>query len=248
MRPSGIQKWTSQATATTGASDTNPQTNRKTLYRKHTLVSSMWDEWFGKGDFESNDYPGGIEELEKTGYGWRKHFSTSEQKHFSRLKCIIKFVENEVAAGKLLAEVLREGDNLMKTKKTLSTLHAHLKKAKSFRLDPNELTSRASTTARVSTTAQASPTRASPTQASPSRASTTARTRALTTARASTAQASAPQMSIAQAAIAQASLAQAAIARAAIPQAAIPQAWIRQASTNLQQIPEASNNSEFQSI
>jgi hypothetical protein len=43
-------------------------------------------------------------------------------------------VKDEVESGKPLDEVLRQGDELMKTKKTLSTVHTHLKKAGSFRL------------------------------------------------------------------------------------------------------------------
>jgi hypothetical protein len=98
---------------------------------------NQWNEWKGLGKFESDDFPGGIEELEqKTGNGRRKHFSASDQKHLSRLKCIIQFVKDEVESGKPLEEILREGDELMKTKKTLSTVHTHLKKAGSFRLIP----------------------------------------------------------------------------------------------------------------
>eukprot|EP00536_Pseudo-nitzschia_multiseries_P008531 jgi/Psemu1/20624/gm1.20624_g len=82
-------------------------------------------KWFGLGNFIN--FPGRIEELHKMGnHKWRKHFSTVEQKNFSRLKCIVDFVKDRAAAGESVELILEEGDQFMKAnKKTLSTLHLH---------------------------------------------------------------------------------------------------------------------------
>mmetsp|Transcript_27976 Transcript_27976/g.65668 ORF Transcript_27976/g.65668 Transcript_27976/m.65668 type:complete len:97 (-) Transcript_27976:46-336(-) len=96
----------------------------------------MWNEWFGLGTFKEDDFPGGIENLEKDSRQWRKHLSPAEQKHFSRVKGIIEFVKGRIAAGVPVEAILEEGDELMKTKtKSISALANHVRKAKSFCLN-----------------------------------------------------------------------------------------------------------------
>ena len=52
----------------------------------------MWEEWFGLNLFSDGPL-GGIEALEtKYKSRWRKHFSTGNQKHFSRIKLIVKCI------------------------------------------------------------------------------------------------------------------------------------------------------------
>eukprot|EP00536_Pseudo-nitzschia_multiseries_P016836 jgi/Psemu1/48033/gm1.48033_g len=122
-------------TTTAGARGSTNLIPQKTLIRQHSAVSSMWKEWLGLEDFKEDDFSGGIEELEKTlGNRWRKHYSAAEQKQFSRLKCIIEFIKDRVHSGESLEVLLEEGDALMKAKTTLTSLHNHVRKAKSFRL------------------------------------------------------------------------------------------------------------------
>ena len=90
----------------------------------------MWNEWFGMGPFQSEDFPGGIQVLEETGKAWRKHFSTADQKHFSRLKFIINHIQHQSdESGMDIERMLAEYDLVMTTNKfTLSTFHTYIKK------------------------------------------------------------------------------------------------------------------------
>ena len=63
----------------------------------HRTVTSVWNEWFGEGDFEPllnngmNYYRGGISALEKKYHNtWRPTYNGSQNKHLSRCKNIVK--------------------------------------------------------------------------------------------------------------------------------------------------------------
>jgi hypothetical protein len=105
------------------------------IFQGHTSVTSMWNEWFGIEEFRATEnnlcFPGGIEVLEskkEKGKNWRGGFSCAEQKYFSRLKYIIKCVKEKIDAGYSIEEALHEFDQLMKTKKSISSLEAYLKR------------------------------------------------------------------------------------------------------------------------
>lgn len=61
----------------------------------HASLTSIWDEWHGRGLFQDRPVVGGLKELEQLkGGSWRTHFVASEKTAFSRMKAIIEGIEN----------------------------------------------------------------------------------------------------------------------------------------------------------
>jgi hypothetical protein len=60
---------------------------------KHHSIQSLFDEWYGLGDFLDKPVVGGIAALE-TRYKskWHNHFSASEKKHLSRSQMVIRAI------------------------------------------------------------------------------------------------------------------------------------------------------------
>lgn len=77
---------------------------------KHKTLLSLFNEWYGLEEYHGVPIPGGIEVLEEDYKNkWRKHFSASEKKAFSRLKRVIKGINAEIErTGKLTMDVLDE--------------------------------------------------------------------------------------------------------------------------------------------
>jgi hypothetical protein len=66
-----------------------PRHHRMVL--KHHSIESLWNEWYGLGEFEGKPVVGGIDAIERHDKSkWRKHFSMSEKKHFSRSQIVIR--------------------------------------------------------------------------------------------------------------------------------------------------------------
>ena len=80
------------------------------LYKNHQTFQSVWDEWFGLDAFSPVNnhqiaFTGGIKGLETNKKGWRKHFSTAENKLFSRTKFLIGYVESQDDARTALEQM-----------------------------------------------------------------------------------------------------------------------------------------------
>ena len=77
---------------------------------KHKTLLSSFNKWYGLEEYHGVPIPGGIEVLEEDYKNkWRKHFSASEKKAFSRLKRVIKGINAEIErTGKLTMDVLDE--------------------------------------------------------------------------------------------------------------------------------------------
>jgi hypothetical protein len=72
-----------------------PRNHRMVL--KHHSIQSLWNEWYGLGDWEGKPVVGGIAAMERHEKSkWRKHFSMSEKKHFSRSQIVIKGINTTI--------------------------------------------------------------------------------------------------------------------------------------------------------
>jgi hypothetical protein len=78
----------------------------------HTVVSTMYYEWYGQGRYEGIPIEGGIakmEELQKS--KWRKHFLQGQKKYFNRVSVLIRGVEERVKTTDMdISQVLAELD------------------------------------------------------------------------------------------------------------------------------------------
>ena len=87
--------------------------NRRSLKN----VSSIYDEYYGLGDYQGDPVEGGLKGLEdKYGTEWRQG-DPSYQKAFSRIQQIIKIVELEMEKGRSKEEVLSELDGVCMNRK-----------------------------------------------------------------------------------------------------------------------------------
>ena len=67
------------------------------LQFKHKTLHSLFNEWYGLEEYHAVPVPGGLDILEMDYKNkWRKHFSASENKAFSRLKRVIKGINNQI--------------------------------------------------------------------------------------------------------------------------------------------------------
>jgi hypothetical protein len=102
---------------------------------KHGSIFDMWDEWHGMGRFRAEVsefcYPGGIDALEKEkGFQWRRHFSCSQQKQFSRTKFIINKIKETISSqGDISQDIIlqRFQEIFILRKLSLSSMEAFLK-------------------------------------------------------------------------------------------------------------------------
>ncbi|CAB9514704.1 unknown protein [Seminavis robusta] len=62
--------------------------SRFRLKPKHTLLSDIWDEWHGNDNFFCA--LGGVAGREQNIKGWRRHWTRSQQTHFSRTAACVK--------------------------------------------------------------------------------------------------------------------------------------------------------------
>jgi hypothetical protein len=78
----------------------------------HTVVSTMYYEWYGQGRYEGIPCEGGIakmEELHKS--KWRKHFLQGQKKYFNRVSVLVRGVEERVKTTDMdVSQVLAEFD------------------------------------------------------------------------------------------------------------------------------------------
>ena len=98
---------------------------------KHATLLSIHDEWFGEGIYKNVPVPGGLEALELSHKSkWRKHFSGSQDKAFSRLKRIVRALKDESnCSGHTIIEVCERWNSIYSTecKKSLSKMEDWLK-------------------------------------------------------------------------------------------------------------------------
>jgi hypothetical protein len=80
-------------------------------YSPANSIFEVYNEYYGIEEFNGKPIEGGLHAMEQQyGIKWRKvgtYWTSAEQKHFSRIKCIIAGVENAVAQGQEKLVVLR---------------------------------------------------------------------------------------------------------------------------------------------
>ena len=107
-------------------------TTRHRCTYKHQSLRDIHDEWFGIGAFYNKPVQGGWEVLESQHKSrWRKHFTVSEEKAFSRLKWIVKGMRNKQSRTKeSLMDVCNRWNEIYEgqCKKSLSKMEDWLKK------------------------------------------------------------------------------------------------------------------------
>ena len=109
--------------ASTSADNWDP-TRRYLMEIQPKSIQAIYDEWYGCGIFESKPVVGGLHALEeKYKSKWRKHFLNSNNLHLSRMKTIIKALNNTALAEDVtVEEVIDEWEHVFQTtnKKSLA--------------------------------------------------------------------------------------------------------------------------------
>ena len=73
-------------------SSPSPTKNHR-MVLKHHSIRSLWNEWYGLGEYEGKPMVGGISAIETLKKSkWRIHFSSSEKKQFSRSQIVIRAI------------------------------------------------------------------------------------------------------------------------------------------------------------
>lgn len=94
----------------TNTNTTNDSAINHLLTSTHNNVRSIYNEWFGLGDFDGVPIPGGIAECEKKfGRKWRK---TNSANRISRQSRVCRALQKEVDEGKALDDVCHEWDEI----------------------------------------------------------------------------------------------------------------------------------------
>jgi hypothetical protein len=93
---------------------------------KHHSIQSLWNEWYGLEDCEDKPVVGGIAAIERHQKSkWRKHFSPSEKKHFSRSQIVIRSIHTaSEATDETLVRTIEEFEDvyLVRAKKSMATM------------------------------------------------------------------------------------------------------------------------------
>ena len=79
---------------------------------KPRSATNMWEVWFGIGSHHNLPVRGGISTMEKEYTGWRKMYTSSERKQFSRWKTAIKLMQDEAAVLGGTSNALKELDGI----------------------------------------------------------------------------------------------------------------------------------------
>jgi hypothetical protein len=82
-----------------------------TMHVRHASATSMYNEWYGLEKFAGKPIPGGIaaaEQLQQT--AWRRHFTSAENKQFSRMKTVISAIDGQIKSGTIKKTVLEQFD------------------------------------------------------------------------------------------------------------------------------------------
>jgi hypothetical protein len=81
------------------------------LFSGHASATSMYNEWYGRGQFVNAPCEGGIEAAERLHKRtWRKHFSAAEAMKFSRLNRVAQAIRKQTKQGRTETDVLNEFD------------------------------------------------------------------------------------------------------------------------------------------
>ena len=95
---------------------------------KPRSATDMWNSWHAVGTYKDKPVAGGIPVLEKQGTRWRKSYTGSEKKMFSRWKISMDLLNEEIDLYGI--HILNELDS---TFKSVSTLEKQLKENKKMR-------------------------------------------------------------------------------------------------------------------
>ena len=98
------------------------------LFSGHASVTSMNNEWYGRGNFENRPGPGGLDAFERVSKVWRKDFTGAEAMQFSRLKRVVLAIRSQMDQEREVPEVLQDFDELFAEVGNITTLVAVLKK------------------------------------------------------------------------------------------------------------------------
>lgn len=104
-----------------------------TISPTFSSITQMYNEWFGLGEYSAPPhFPGGIDGLEaKKKNSWRAHWNGAQQKHFSRVKFIVRCVQKNIDAtgGQpgIEATLKRFDAWFVHCKSSISSLHSLLK-------------------------------------------------------------------------------------------------------------------------
>ena len=79
---------------------------------KPRSATDMWEVWFGIGSHQNLPVWGGIPLMEKEYTGWRKMYTNSERKQFSRWKTAIKLMQEEAVVLGGTSNTLKELDGI----------------------------------------------------------------------------------------------------------------------------------------
>jgi hypothetical protein len=92
-------------------SETEDTSQPFTMHVRHASATSMYNEWCGLAEFTGKPISGGIaaaEQLEQA--TWRRHFTSAENKQFSRMKTVISAIDGQIKGGSSKETVLQQFD------------------------------------------------------------------------------------------------------------------------------------------
>ena len=106
-----IQQTTNSTTDNTDDGNINNDVVNYDFYENHTSAKSMWDEWYGLGQFSDTEiyYEGGIANLNnKFKNKWKKNYSNSKKRRFSTLNGATKEIRELVNSSEDTSVVVIE--------------------------------------------------------------------------------------------------------------------------------------------
>jgi hypothetical protein len=92
-------------------SETEDTSQPFTMHVRHASATSMYNEWCGLAEFTGKPISGGIaaaEQLEQA--TWRRHFTSAENKQFSRMKTVVSAIDGQIKGGSSKETVLQQFD------------------------------------------------------------------------------------------------------------------------------------------
>jgi len=82
------------------------------MSRRFEQATKIHEQYYGVGEYEGKPVDGGFAKLEASGTSWRSTYNNSQLQHFSKLKRIVRAIDDKIESGQSRGSVLAEFDAL----------------------------------------------------------------------------------------------------------------------------------------
>ena len=82
------------------------------MSRTFERATQIHDQYYGVGEYDGKPVDGGFAKLEASGTSWRRSYNNSSLQHFSKLKRIVRAIDDKIERGQSRESVLAEFDAL----------------------------------------------------------------------------------------------------------------------------------------